>query len=190
MKISVKIIFFALCFGFFVFVNQMPAAEIEGVTFQDKIITGNEEFQLRGVALQRYMLFFKGYVGALYLPTQIIPAETMDDVSKHLVLQYFHDIKKEDFQESTIAIIKKNVSEASYQKIEDRVQKFNTFYQDVKSGERYSLTYIQGKGSTLSMNRKPLVTIPGHDFSFAVFSIWLGENPIGETFRDILLGGK
>ena len=81
MKISVKIIFFALCFGFFVFVNQMPAAEIEGVTFQDKIITGNEEFQLRGVALQRYMLFFKGYVCALYLPGQIILAETMDDVS-------------------------------------------------------------------------------------------------------------
>lgn len=190
MKISTRIIAFALFLGLFVFANQIPAAEIEGVTFQDKIIAENEAFQLRGMALQRYMLFFKGFVGALYLPPQIIPGDTMNDVSKHLVLEYFHDIKKEDFQKSTIAIIKQNVSAASYQKIEDRVQKFNTFYQDVKSGERYSLTYIQGKGSTLSLNGKPLVTIPGQDFSFALISIWLGENPIGESFRDVLLGGK
>jgi hypothetical protein len=190
MKISVRLITFALCFGFFIFAHQMQAAEIEEVIFQDKIIIENVEFLLRGVALQKYMLFFKGFVGALYLPTQINPADAMGDLPKHLVLQYFHDIKKEDFQESTISIIKKNVSEASYEKIADRVQKLNKLYQDVKSGERYSLTYIQGTGSTLSLNGKPLGTIPGYDFSFAVFSIWLGENPIGENFRDVLLGKK
>lgn len=112
----------------------------------------------------------------------------MGDVSKHLVLQYFHNIKKKDFQESTTSIIKKNVSKASYKKIEARVQKFNSLYQDVNKGERYSMTYIQGKGSTLSLKGKALGTIPGHDFSFAVFSIWLGENPIGESFRDTILG--
>lgn len=190
MKTSARLIAFALCFGFFVFADQVPAAEIEGVLFQDKIIKENVEFQLRAVALQLYMLFFRGFVGALYLPTRISPADAMGDVSKHLVLEYFHDIKKEDFQESTTAIIKKNVSEASYQTIEDRVQKFNALYRDVKSGERYSLTYIQGKGNTLALNRMPLGTIPGHDFAFAVFSIWLGENPIDERFRDALLVKK
>ena len=190
MKMSDRIIVFALCLGLFVFINQVTATEIEGVTFKDKIVAENVEFQLNGVALQRYMLFFRGYVGALYLPPLITPDDAMNDVSRHLELQYFHDIKKEDFQESTIAVIKQNVSEASYLKIKDRVEKLNSFYQDVKSGERYSLTYIQGKGSTLSLNGKPLVTIPGHDFSFAVFSIWLGENPIGDGFRDVLLGKK
>lgn len=190
MKMSARIIAFAFCLVWFVFVNKLPAAEIEGVTFKDKIIAENVEFQLNGVALQRYMLFFRGYVGALYLPPQIIPDDAMNDVSRHLELQYFHDIEKEDFQASTIAFIKQNVSEASYQKIKDRVEKFNSFYQDVKTGERYSLTYVKGIGSTLSLNGKPLVTIPGNDFSFAVFSIWLGENPIGDGFRDLLLGKK
>lgn len=190
MKISARLITSAIFFVFFVFADHMPAAEIEGALFQDKIITENVEFQLRAAALQRYMLFFRGFVGALYLPTRISPADAMGDVSKRLVLEYFHDIKKEDFQESTTVSIKKNVSQAYYQNIEDRVQKFNALYRDVKSGERYSLTYIPGKGSTLALNGKPLGTIPGHDFSFAVFSIWLGKNPVGKSFRDALLEKK
>jgi hypothetical protein len=187
MKISSRLIALAIYCSFFVFAERTPAAEIEEVTFQDKIIVANEEFQLYGVALLKYMLFFNGYVGALYLPASIDPADAMGDVSKHLVLHYFHDIKKEDFQTSTTAIIKQNVSEASYQNIEDRVQTFNALYRDVRSGERYSLTYIKGKGSTLALNGKTLGTIPGDDFCVAVFSIWLGENPIDEHFRDTLL---
>lgn len=66
MKNSARLIAFALCFDFFVLADQIPAADIEGITFQDKIIIENLEFQLRGVALLKYMLFFKAYVGALY----------------------------------------------------------------------------------------------------------------------------
>jgi hypothetical protein len=50
------------------------------------------------------------------------------------------------------------------------------------------LTYIPGKGTTLSYNTIPLGTIEGIEFSKALFSIWIGENPIDEGFRDRLLG--
>lgn len=190
MKMPLRPIAAALCLGFWLSAAHLPAAEIEGVVFADEVVVENVEFKLCGMALQRYMLFFNGYVGALYLPAGTRPGDAMDDVSKHLVLQYFHDIKKEDFQTSTIAGVRKNVSEASYREVEERLLAFNALYRDVKSGQRYSLTYIKGKGSTLSLQNTPLGTIQGRDFSFAVFSIWLGENPIGESFRDILLGKK
>ena len=57
-------------------------------------------------------------------------------------------------------------------------------------GDRYSLTYIPGKGTTLSLNGVPKGTVDGADFAAALFSIWLGPNPIDSNFKQALLGKK
>jgi hypothetical protein len=49
--------------------------------------------------------------------------------------------------------------------------------------------YLPDEGTTLSRNGESLGSIPGDDFARAVFSIWLGANPIDKNFRDLLLGG-
>jgi len=38
------------------------------------------------------------------------------------------------------------------------------------------------------LNNESQGTIPGQDFAFAYFGIWLGEKPINKKFRDRLLG--
>ena len=70
----------------------------------------------------------------------------------------------------------------------DRLAKLNRAYVDVKPGDRYTLTYVPGKGTTLRLNGNPLVTVEGADFATAYFRIWLGEDPISPQLRDLLLG--
>jgi hypothetical protein len=105
-----------------------------------------------------------------------------------LELYYYHKISAQDFRESTIEMIKRNTTDAEFGIISERLNRFNSFYRDVKPGDRYRAEYIPGRGTTLYLNETPLGTIQGNDFSKAFFSIWIGRDPIDKKFRDKLLG--
>ena len=60
--------------------------------------------------------------------------------------------------------------------------------EDVKPGDRYSLTYIAGIGTELALNGKPKGTIEGLELAAALFSIRLGNKPINKSFKKQILG--
>jgi hypothetical protein len=80
------------------------------------------------------------------------------------------------------------VSAEQYAALHERIEALAGLYRDVKPGDRYALTYVPDKGTTLSLNGEPLGSIPGDDFANAVFAIWLGDKPIDVKFRNQLLG--
>jgi hypothetical protein len=57
-------------------------------------------------------------------------------------------------------------------------------------GDRYALTYLPGVGTELSLNGRPLGTIPGEDFAAALFSIWLGPHPLDDDLKRTLLASR
>jgi len=65
---------------------------------------------------------------------------------------------------------------------------FNRLYRNVRPGDRYAITYIPGKGTTLELNGKVEGTVEGELFSKALFSIWIGKNPIDRDFRKKIMG--
>ena len=71
--------------------------------------------------------------------------------------------------------------------IQKRLDRINAAYRTVNKGDRSSLSYTPGKGTTLSINQEPIVTIEGEDFARLYFRIWLGEQPISQPMRDALL---
>lgn len=105
-----------------------------------------------------------------------------------MILDYRLGIPAKKFGEATTAKIKESVSNEVYNRLALKIDQLNRLYRDVNSGYRYALTYIPGKGTTLSYNTIPLGTIEGVEFSKALFAIWIGENPIDGDFRDRLLG--
>ena len=74
------------------------------------------------------------------------------------------------------------------ERLRPRIDYHNSLYVDVQPGDRYSLTYIPGKGTVLALNDKPIGTIEGADFAAAIFSIWLGAKPMDTKFKRSLLG--
>jgi len=174
-----------LIYGTFTF--PLNAAEIEGIRFSDTYVAENTKLRLTGVGLLRYW-GFKAYVGAFYLNERSSIDNYMSDTAKRIELEYFRSIKGKDFGPATNKSIAKNVDSKTFDRLRSQIEFHNSLYQDVQSGDRYSLTYVPGRGTELALNGKPKGIIEGAEFAAAVFSIWLGPKPMNETFKKQILG--
>lgn len=166
------------------------ASQVKSVTFQDTYETGEGSLKIRGTGLLRYMVLIKAYVGVLYLPENVSSNEALSDVPKRLEVEYFQHIKGEAFGPATRKLIAANVDDETFAKLKEKIEHHATFYEDVKPGDRYSLTYLPGIGTELALNGIPKGTIEGADFAAALFAIWLGPRPMDESFKSQILGLK
>jgi hypothetical protein len=163
------------------------AAEVNGINFDDQYAVGDKVLKIRGSGLLRVMVFAKVYVSALYLPEDCASKLALSDVPKRLEVEYMRSIAGNDFGRVTNKKISENVDPQTYERLRPRIEYHNSLYQDVKPGDRYSLTYIPGKGTELALNGEPQGVIEGADFAAAVFSMWLGPKPISESLKKDLL---
>jgi hypothetical protein len=176
-----------------VFVAPSPNAnstEIGGVFFEDHVFVGNTLLSKRGAGLFRYLGIIKAYVGALYVEDGKQIQELLNNSAKRLEIEYFLDIKGDDFGPATNKLLARNVDPEILAGLQDRIDKHNALYEDVQPGDRYSLTFIPGKGTELALNGEPKGIIEGDDFASAIYSIWLGKNPISHSFKNQLMGIK
>ena len=169
---------------------NVNGAEIEGVQFENTYETQGIRMKIQGAGLLRYLGFIKAYVGALYLEEGSLVTDVLSDKPKRLEVEYFHALKGEDFGVSTNKLIAKNTDAQTLEKIRPQIDYHNSLYEDVQPGDRYSLTYIPGRGTELALNGKTKGIIKGADFASALFSMWLGESPMNEPFKKQLLGLK
>jgi hypothetical protein len=169
---------------------NVNGAEIEGIRFENSYETEGIRLKIQGTGLLRYLGFIKAYVGALYLEEGSSVEDVLSDKPKRLEVEYFHALKGEDFGISTNKVIAKNTDALTLEKIRPQIDYHNSLYEDVQPGDRYSLTYIPGRGTELALNGKTKGIIKGADFASALFSMWLGESPMNEPFKKQLLGLK
>ncbi|MBW2451457.1 MAG: chalcone isomerase family protein [Deltaproteobacteria bacterium] len=162
-------------------------AEIKGVYFPDMYTEDGVELHLKGVAVLKWAMLINVYAGGFYLPEQVSGSAWSGDLPKRLELAYFREITAQEFTDSSISLLRDNLSEDAYQTIEPRLLAFCNLFQNVGPGDRYSLTYHPDRGTELRLNNQLLGGVQGLDFAVAYFGIWLGPTPISETFRDKLL---
>ena len=166
------------------------ALPVENVTFSDSVTIGGTAIPLHNAALLRYLKVIKVYVAALYLPEGVKGEEVLTDVPKRLEISYLVSIKGPDFDKGAAPVMERNQTPAELAKLKGRIDRINAAYKDVKSGDRYSLTYLPGWGTELALNGTPLIVIEGADFAAAYFGIWLGREPIDEKLKRDLLKGR
>jgi len=163
------------------------SAEIEGVRFPDQLQMGEAQLQLRGAGLLRYRTIIKAYVAALYLEESMRSAQVLGENARRLEIEYFWSIRAEQFVKATVDGISRNVDAATLESLEASIATFNAFYEDVEPGDRYSITYLPGRGTELALNGEAKGVVEGADFAAALFAIWLGPNPLDEKLRRKLL---
>jgi hypothetical protein len=168
----------------------LHAFTVENVTFADSTTIGGTPVPLRNAALLRYLKFIKAYVAALYLPEGVTADDVLSDVPKRLEISYLVSIKGPDFDKGAAPVLERNQTPAERARIQGRIDRINAAYRDVKPGDRYSLTYLPGRGTELALNGTPLIVIEGADFAAAYFGIWLGREPIDEKLKRDLLKGR
>ena len=165
------------------------ALTVEGVTFVPEVRIGAATVALRNAALLRYLVVIKAYVAALYLPADVAPEQALADVPKRLEISYLVAIRGEDFDKGAAPVLRRNLPTGELDRLQERLDRLNAAYRDVRHGDRYALTYHPGRGTELSLNGTPLVTIEGADFAAAYFGVWLGREPIDADLKKALLKG-
>ncbi|MFG6176164.1 chalcone isomerase family protein [Halomonas sp. THAF12] len=160
---------------------------VKGARFAATQEVNGRPFQLIGHGLFRYMIW-DAYAGAYYQARGYPrPAPQSANVPRRLELEYFHAIEADDFAEVTRDTLREQLGAAEFQALEPALSAFNARYRDVSPGDRYALTW-NDETLRLSLNGDPLYEGAEPALADALFGIWLGEAPLGEDFRDDLLG--
>lgn len=167
------------------------SVDVDGVAFARHLTVDGQSFHLLGAGLFRYRVVFRAYAGALY----VAHGHSADDALQpgrplRLELEYFWPIRGTQFADAAWPFLESNLQPYEFERIRERAERLGRLFRDVEPGDRYALTFIPGRGTTLTLNDQPLGTIEGDDFAAAYFRIWLGEQPINARFRDTLLARR
>jgi len=156
--------------------------------FPPEWVVEQTPLELKGVSKLTVGYVFDVYVAAFYQPEDRGPVDALSDLPRHLEIHYLRNISKSDFIDAAEDMLSKQHSPEEIATIRDEITQINQSYQDVKKGDRYSLTYLPGYGTELKFNGATKAVIPGSDFAQIYFSIWLGEKSPYLKFRNKLIG--
>lgn len=155
----------------------------------DEISVAGEKLRLNGMGVRREMIFFRGYVIALYLKKPTADAQTAihSDEAKRVAITMLRNVSREMFVQAIESAIMRN-SGAEMPVIRARLDLLEHAVPDLKKGDVIDLTWVPGVG-TLVRGQGRNLTIPGKDFADALFSVWLGPKPVEAPLKRELLGG-
>jgi hypothetical protein len=174
----------------------LHAAELEGVTLEDRVRVDGQPLQLNGIALRTRMVFFKVYVAGLYLPERITtaPAVLAAKGAKRIHLTMVRDATAEQFVESILTGMRLNHGEAELEAVQTQTDELMAMIRKAAfapKGTSIVLDYAPSEGgTTLFIDGKAAGRpMAGEEFFRVLLRIWLGEHPAQEDLKDALLGG-
>ncbi|CAM3526966.1 chalcone isomerase family protein [Halomonas sp. AOP12-C2-37] len=157
-----------------------------GERFERVVDENGQRYTLIGSGVFRYMVW-NAYAGAYYQLESDTQPQPLGNQPRRLELAYFRAIKASDFAEATEETLRDTLTLYEFTQIEAPLEQLNQRYSDVVPGDRYLLSW-DGTQLRLALNGEVLFAEDNAELASAMFSIWLGERPLGEDFRDALLG--
>ena len=169
------------------------AAEVEGVKLADRVQVGSAELALNGAGV-RTRVFFKVYVGALYLQTKSNAAEAVlaDAGPKRIAMHMLRDLGAEQLLSALKDGLGSNHSPEQLAKLAPQVKQLEDIFnlaRAAKSGDVILLDYQPGTGTRIMVRGDDKGTISGEEFNRALLRIWLGDRPVDAALKKAMLGG-
>jgi len=146
------------------------AAEVSGVRVDPQARVAGVELALNGAGLRRLFLA-NVYVIGLYMPERTNSADTAIEATgpKRIALTFLRDVTAQALVDALSAVMLP--------------------LRTAKAGDVVALDYLPGAGSQVVMNGRAVgQPIPGHDLYRALLRIWLGEPPVDNNLKRLLLG--
>ncbi len=174
---------------------NVQAADLEGVSLEDRVRVDGQELQLNGIALRTRYIYVKVYVAGLYLPEKATTARGAFDLRgpKRIVLVMMREASADEFCDSIEAGLRANNSEAELAQVREQTGDLFAKIRGVaeaRKGMRIVLDYAPSLGgTTLFIDGVPQgKPMSGEDFYRALLSIWLGDRPVQDDLKKALLG--
>ncbi|HET7569623.1 MAG TPA: chalcone isomerase family protein [Gammaproteobacteria bacterium] len=189
---------------------KLPARTVHNVRVPGDITYQGWQLALNGAGVHTTWWFFNKYVAALYLPK---PTDSASDVisgnsAKAIWLSMLTDMKAKDFVNSLHKAFQnnrpnssqggqngannnsRNANAGNQGAMQSKWQHFSSFFTNLKKHDKVIIGYIPGKGTGVTINGEQKGVVPGETFGQAIFSIWLGGNPVDSGLKQNLLGKK
>jgi hypothetical protein len=171
------------------FVSTTMAGELAGVSMPDRLEVEGEELVLNGLGLRKAYGFAKVYVAGLYLEERSSDANAIiaSDGLKRVDMKFLRGVKAPKMTAAWEEGFEKNAGD-DFGKLEERLDRLNSWIVDLKKGDVMAYTYVPGHGVTMTINGEDRGTIEGADFARALWSVWLGPEPPNEGLKTGMLG--
>jgi chalcone isomerase-like protein len=163
------------------------AKDVDGTAVPDTITFEGKTLRLIGGGV-RTKWMFDVYVGALYAEKPTFNAANLikSEQVKAMNLHMLRDVTKDKIIESIREGFEKQ-SKDQMPALQARLDQLAAAVPDLKKGNLLTLTYVPEKGVVVGGAAKETV-IPGKDFADALFSVWLGPDPVDGELKRKLLG--
>ncbi len=165
----------------------VQAREQDGVRMPDTVVVEGKELKLNGMGLRRKFIV-NVYVAGLYVesPGKSAPTLISSDQIKRMTLFMLRDLSKDKITDALRDGFEKN-SKSQMPVLKERLERLAAMIPDAKKGSTIVITYVPGTGTVLSGPGERSV-IEGKDFADALFSVWLGKNPVDDGLKKGLVG--
>jgi hypothetical protein len=167
------------------------AGQCAGVSLPDEVSIDGKSLVLNGMGLREAtILNIDVYVAGLYLERRSKDGKGIaaSEQLKQLRLTLVRDVDTEDMRENLDRGFRRAAGQ-TYPKLAARFERLKSWIPDLKSGDKFIVTYRPNLGLEVRHGTKPLGSIEGADFATILFSIWLGDHPPNEGLKTGLLGG-
>jgi len=190
-----KFILTGVLWGAWLSLGSAFAAEVEGVKLPDKmrVSDAGPELILNGAGV-RTRVFFKVYVGALYLQKKenATDAVLADAGPKRVAMHLLRDLTAEQLFSALNDGLKNNHTPEQLAKLGPQLKQLEDVFNAVKAaknGDVILLDYLPGAGTRVIVRGDDRGTIPGEEFNRALLRIWLGNQPADASLKKAMLGG-
>lgn len=166
---------------------------INDVTLPATMKAGDGTVLLNGGGVRK-KLFFKLYVGGLYLSSKSSDANAIINADEAMAvkLQITSGMISSENMSEAITEGFENSTNGNTAPLKSKIDAFvNTFKKsEIVEGNVFDIVYVPGVGVESYKNGKLEGTIEGMDFKKALFGIWLSNKPADEDLKAAMLGKK
>ena len=175
-------------------ISSTSALTIDGYDIPQIIPATSQhaELKLNGAAMRILYGVVDTYIGKLYLenpatdPDEIIEADEFKRMVFKIVMKR---VSGRRIAKAMYEALQLNVSAEQALKLEDRLQSLvEMFDRSLRKGQESYVEWAPGEGTRVVINDELKGVIPGKDLYDSLLKIWIGENPVGSTFKLQVLG--
>lgn len=164
---------------------------INGVSLPATMKAGDQNISLNGGGIRK-KLFFKLYVGGLYVQSRSSDAKAIINADEAMAVKLEITsgmISSENMSEAINEGFEKS-TDGNTAPLKDKISKFvDTFKKsEIVEGNVFDVIYVPGTGVQSYKNGELQSTIEGLDFKKALFGIWLCDEPADEDLKEKMLG--
>lgn len=168
------------------------AAEIAGVRVDDHAKSGGADLVLNGAGI-RTKMFFKVYVGALYVPNKTTAAGAVIDAKepRRVVLHLLRNLDADSLFGALLDGLKANHGEAEMAALKPGIDQFEKIMRGIgnaKAGDVIAIDFGPA-GTDIAFNGQPRGGVSDAAFGRSLLKVWLGDKPADADLKRAMLGG-